>query len=483
MSTPEFDPARASARAHAAAVSSGQLTARGLCDAAIARIEQADGPINAVVVRDFDRARLEAAALDEAIARGERHLCNSPLLGVPMTVKESFNVAGLVTHWGLPPFKDLRARSDALMVERLKAAGAIILGKTNVPPALSDWQTANALHGRTCNPHDLSRTPGGSSGGSAAALAAGFVPLELGSDIGGSLRIPAHFCGVYAHKPTYGLLPTRGQAFPGTDGVPPELAVVGPMARSAADLALAMEVLLGPTAEQGVAWRTQLRPPRCSRLAGARLLMLDNHPLAATDTATRQAFAAFSARLAAEGAQLLHPDDLAPGLLPDLTQQHRHFVSMLMTIVSRGAPGTTRCISAHEWMALLDEQLRCRRAWAALFEQVDALISPPFGTAAFPHTDEPDWAQRRLMIDGDASEFGHQLAWAGLATFPGLPATVLPVGRLPHGLPLGVQILGPWGEDRTPLALAHAIELLDPPLDPDHFAVRTDTSAPAPTHS
>ena len=198
------------------ALAARQVSARELVDAAIARIEALDTKINAVVVRDFDRARTAADAADAARSRGEQRA----LLGLPMTVKEQFNVAGLPTTWGYEKFRNWRPESDALAVQRLKAAGAIILGKTNVPAGLSDWQSYNDVYGTTNNPWDLSRTPGGSSGGAAAALAAGFVPLELGSDIGGSLRAPAHFCGVFAHKPSVELIPQRGSGPPEIAGHP-----------------------------------------------------------------------------------------------------------------------------------------------------------------------------------------------------------------------------------------------------------------------
>src|SRR5690349_17937869 len=226
------------------ALADRQVSSRELVDGAISRIEALDPKINAVVVRDFDRARAAADAADAALANGERRA----LLGVPMTVKEQYAVAGLPTTWGDPKNKDRKAEVDALVVQRLKAVGAVILGKTNVPLNLSDWQSFNEVYGTTNNPWDLSRTPGGSSGGSAAALAAGFVPLELGSDIGGSLRAPAHFCGVLSHKPTLDLVPQRGSGPPGSPAIPGrgDLSVAGPMARSAADLYLELSVLAGP---------------------------------------------------------------------------------------------------------------------------------------------------------------------------------------------------------------------------------------------
>ncbi|MBV8401566.1 MAG: amidase, partial [Acetobacteraceae bacterium] len=224
-------------------LASRQISAVELLQNSIARIEALDPRINAVVVRDFERAHTAATAADAALARGERR----PLLGVPVTVKEAFDVAGLPTTWGIPPFKGWQPSQDAVVVARLKTAGAVVLGKTNVPTALADWQTDNEVYGTTNNPWDLTRTPGGSSGGSAASLAAGYVSLEMGSDLGGSIRIPAHFCGVCGHKPIYGLVPLRGHQLPQSE--PPfffDLAVRGPMARSAGDLALALDVIAGP---------------------------------------------------------------------------------------------------------------------------------------------------------------------------------------------------------------------------------------------
>jgi hypothetical protein len=260
------------------AIAGRQVSSRELVDSAISRIEALDPKINAVVVRDFERARAAADAADAALAKGE----NRALLGVPMTVKEQYAVAGLPTTRGDPKYKDWKAEVDALVVQRLKAAGAIILGKTNVPLNLSDWQSFNEVYGTTNNPWNLSRTPGGSSGGSAAALAAGFVPLELGSDIGGSLRAPAHFCGVFSHKPTLDLVPQRGSGPPQIPAVPVrgDLAVYGPMARSAADLALELEVLAGPDElMEGVGYKLELPPPRHEKLADFRVLVIDTHPL------------------------------------------------------------------------------------------------------------------------------------------------------------------------------------------------------------
>jgi amidase len=288
------------------ALAERQVSARELTDAAIARIEALDSQINAVVVRDFDRARAAAVAADAALARGERR----PLLGLPMTVKEQFNVAGLPTTWGFKQFSNWRPDFDSLVVQRLKAAGAIILGKTNVPAGLTDWQSYNANYGTTNNPWDVSRSPGGSSGGAAAALAAGFVPLELGSDIGGSLRCPAHFCGVFAHKPSLELIPQRGAGPPETPPVPVtlDLVVTGPMARTATDLALELEVLQGPDPLwNGIGYRLALPPQRHDKLAAFRALVIDAHPLCPTAASVQSAVDDLAGRLAKQGCTALIP--------------------------------------------------------------------------------------------------------------------------------------------------------------------------------
>ncbi len=438
-------PEKAGAIELARLLAARKIGALELCDAHIARIEQRDTEINAVVVRDFDRAREAARAADAALARGERR----PLLGVPMTVKESFDVAGLPTTWGFAEFADYRPDTDALAVSRLKAAGAVILGKTNVPVALGDWQTVHPLYGRTNNPLDLKRSPGGSSGGSAAALASHMVPLELGSDIGGSIRIPAHFCGVYGHKPSLGLLPARGHQPPRADGAGSTLAVIGPLARTIDDLTLAFDLLaVADPADPGV--RVDLPPPRVTSLQGARLLVIDHHPRCATDRDTRETLATLANALRRAGATVAHESPL----LPDLAASHKLYIPMLLTEINRAMPEQQPALTANQWLGLLDARQRLRRQWAALFREFDAVLTPTFGTPAFVQFDDGPWQGRELQIDGQMTRYGDQLAWPGLATVSGLPATIAPVGRSKDGMPIGVQVIGPWQEDRTPLALA-----------------------------
>jgi amidase len=454
-----------------------KISARELLDAAIARIEQFDSKINAVVVRDFDRARTAADAADAALARGERR----PLLGLPMTVKEQFNVAGLPTTWGYPKFKDWRPDFDALVVQRLKAAGAVIIGKTNVPVALADWQSYNDVYGTTNNPWDVGRSPGGSSGGAAAVLAAGFVPLELGSDIGGSLRCPAHFCGVFAHKPSIGLIPQRGAGYPKT---PPDpayfdtLSVIGPMARSAADLALELDVLAGPDELwDGIGYKLALPPPRHDKLADFRVLVIDANPLCPTAASVKTALDNLADRLAKAGCTVQHGNPQMPELArttrnyyellaaffdADLTPQERAEVDAAVSALSPDnlslnasrLRGLTMSHTA--WIQTSQIRAALRTRWQALFQEIDVILCPPMPTPAFPHDHSPR-LEREIDIDGKKIPYSDQIVWAAIATSMGLPATAAPIEH-EGPLPIGVQIIGGYLEDRTTIAFAGLIE-------------------------
>lgn len=438
---------KAGALETAAAVRSGDISALEACDAAIARIEELDKPLNAVVVRDFERARGAARRIDQTRSPGDPRA----LLGVPMTVKESNDVDGLPSTWGFEGFKDVKADRDAVVVQRLKAAGAVILGKTNVPVALADWQTENPVYGRTLNPYDHERSPGGSSGGAAAALAAGMVPLEIGSDIGGSIRMPAHMCGVFGHKPTYGIVPLRGHGFPGTDGVDVPLAVVGPLARNVADLSAALDIVAGP--EAGSGYKLALPDPRPAKLRDYRVRVISEMPGVPIDADTRTTLDGLIADLSAKGASISESIDG----FPDLEQMMTSYVSMLNTVIMRGTP-EARPIDAHAWMDLQDMQLAVTRAWIEVFRSTDIILSPAFSTPAFIYQTRQNWQERTLKVDAHDIPYGSQLAWASIATFAGLPSTCIPVAKSAAGLPVGMQLMGAPFADRTTLHLAGLLE-------------------------
>jgi len=460
------------------ALAARQVSAVELAEDAVARIERHDGKINAICVRDFDRAMQAARAADAALARGER----KPLLGLPFTVKESFNIAGLPTTWGFVPQKDYRPTEDALTITRVKDAGGVILGKTNVPLGLGDWQSYNEIYGTTNNPYDLGRTPGGSSGGSSAALAAGYGPLSLGSDIGGSLRVPAFHCGVYAHKPTYGLVAIRGHVPPQVPAIPidRDLSVLGPMARSAADLALALDVIAGPDPlEAGVGYKLALPPARHTALKDFRVLVVDGHPLLPPNKEVRASIETLAGNLEKVGARVARQSPL----LPDFADASRLYMRMLMAFLASVWPaeqyeavraaaaqlepddtslaaerlrGTS--ISHRAWVLDDGARARLRAQWRALFKEFDAVICPIMPTQAYPHDHSPEQEQRRINIDGKDYVYPDQLSWPGFATLPGLPSTAIPTGFASDGLPIGVQIIGPWLEDKTPIKLAELLE-------------------------
>ncbi|MFJ9779381.1 amidase [Amycolatopsis sp. NPDC101161] len=453
------------------ALRAGAVTSVELTDEAIARIERDDVVVNAICVPDFDRARAAARQADQARARG----ADRPLLGVPVTVKESYDVAGLPTTWGMPPHRDHVPAEDAVQVSRLKAAGAVVLGKTNVPLGLQDIQSFNEIYGTTANPWDPGRTSGGSSGGSAAALASGFGALSIGSDLAGSLRTPAHFCGVYAHKPTLGLVAVRGMVAPSEPALPVDLdlAVVGPMARSARDLTLLLDVMAGPDPLTfGKAHRLALPPARHERLADFRVLVLDEHPLIPTSAAVRAGVNRVATALADGGARV----ERHSPLLPDLAEAAALYMKLLISgSIARFPIEQLPTLSAddesldavrvraldfshRQWLEANNSREAHRHGWRQLFAEFDAVVCPITPTPAFPHDHHPNPLERRTDIDGVEYPYFDQLVWAGLATMPGLPATAIPAGRSPEGLPVGVQLIGPAFEDRTPLRLAELLE-------------------------
>ncbi len=456
-----------------------KICATELLEHTIARIEALDQHFNAVIVRDFDRARDAAKAADAALARG----VSKPLLGIPITVKEAFNVSGLPTTWGYPQFRDFVPEKDALIVSRLKEAGAVVVGKTNVPLGLGDFQSYNEIYGTTNNPWDVGRSPGGSSGGSAAALAAGFGPLSVGSDIGGSLRVPAHFCGIYAHKPTFDLVPLRGYNAPSSRPLPGggDLGVAGPMARCAWDLLLALCVIAGPDEErEGVGYQLAWCPSRHDNLSKFRVLVIDSHPLVPTSDVVRAAIARLAERIARSGARVAHSSALLPdpaesaGLymmllaaaksatlpLDRYGRVERQATSMTSAEHNLQAERTRGTIMSHrDWLMYDAKRRGLQQRWRSLFREWDVVVYPSAAIAAFAHDHSEPIEARHLDVDGRAYPFLDVcFTWADPASTCGLPATAVPIDHSPEGLPIGVQIIGPYLEDVTTITFAGLLE-------------------------
>ena len=462
-----------------ARLAAGDLSSVELLDHLLARIEADAGAVNAVVALDVDRALARAAEADAARAAGESW---GPLHGLPMTVKDAFETGGLVTTSGAPELRGHVPARDADAVARLRAAGAVIFGKTNLPLYAGDLETFNDVYGRTNNPWDLDRAVGGSSGGAAAALAAGQTFLELGSDIGGSIRNPAHYCGVFGLKPTWGIVPVRGH-IPGPPGslATPDVGVAGPMARGAADLALGLDVLAGPAAEDAVAWRLELPPPRNGgAVEGLRVAVWfdEPHPPVAAEVRARLDGAADA--LADAGAHVSAVP--APVSLDELVASWQQLVLPQMTsglsdddlaalATAADAPvgkdeapevRALRAIGARHrtWLVADERRHRHRHRFAELFEHHDVLLAPVMPTAAPPHGDAHELPARRVEVDGELRPAMEGLEWAGGIGSLLLPVAVPPVGRTEAGLPVGVQIVAPHLHDRTAVAVAGHLEHL-----------------------
>jgi amidase len=457
------------ATAQLQALAARDVSAVDLLRAAIARADETARTVNAVVARDVDRALAEARAADDRRARGEPL---GRLAGLPMTVKDTLDIEGLPASAGMASLQG-RTAKDAAVVGRLRAEGAIVWGQTNCPVMAADWQTYNPLHGTTNNPWDAARTPGGSSGGSAAALAAGITPLEIGADIGGSLRIPASFCGVFAHKPTYGLVSQRGLVPPADHASDFDLGVVGPMARSARDLALALPIIAEAP--------TPVLPP--ARLEGLRVGLWLDEPGFIVDAEVSSVIGDFARRLGQAGAAVepirapVDPRALMfayAGLLfavmgADLPLAERALYELFRgpakIAVGLGAgplswaQGVLGYTARHrEWLAADEARARLGRDVAAVFERFDVLIAPVAPIAAFPH-DHSAFVRRKLVrSDGRRFLYREMLNWPALATLCGLPATAVPAGLTARGLPVGVQIIGPRSGDALTLSVAQAID-------------------------
>ena len=438
----------------------------------IARVEQYDGGINAVVVRDFDRARENAKAADAALAKDQIW---GPLHGVPVTLKESYDVEGLITTRGIPVWKDNVATADAVSVTRLKETGVNLFGKTNVPLNLADMQSYNEIYGTTNNPWDLSRGPGGSSGGSAASLAAGMTGLESGSDIGGSIRNPAHYCGVFGHKPTWGLLPPRGHAAPGVLAQS-DLTVIGPLARSAADLEVATLAMAGPDEIQAAGLQLALQPCPHPTLGSFRVAVWNNDDNAPVTKETRKRIDAVAQAIKDAGGTVDY--DARPDI--DIDAAHDNYSSLLSAVMASRNPeeeynrllarlnaadtptevkaGLQRQLATYRDYSLANEaRTQSRWAWHRFFKQWDVIIMPVTTTPAFEHQQGP-WHERSLQVDNETRGYGEGVFWSGPAINNYLPSTVIPTGAVGEGLPIGVQIMGPEYGDLKTIGMARLLE-------------------------
>jgi amidase len=437
----------------AQAIRRKELSSRELTEMLLAQIEAVNPALNAVVELRGEAALQEAVAADQATARGD---AAGPLHGVPMTIKDSFNVAGLHTTWGNTTFKDFVADSDATVVRRLRQAGAIIVGKTNVAFMLGDFgQTANELYGVTNNPWDTTRTPGGSTGGAAAALSAGMTFLEYGSDLVGSIRIPASFCGVYGLKPSVEIIPLSGFQPPGPPPPPSDMmymSAVGPLGRSPRDLRTALSITAGPENQAAKAYSWALSPPRHTRLEAFRVGVVLDHEHAPVSSEVAAPLSDAVDTLARAGATVVEgsPDGVDP------VRNYESFGFHVQAFFAFQQAGENFA-KLSEFVDHENRRMAARAAWNRYFDDVaDVFLCPVNFTPAFPHDARP-FEQRTIATPEGEQPYNDQAFWVSHASLPGLPALAAPVGRTPGGLPVGAQIVGPLYEDDTAIQFAELL--------------------------
>ncbi len=467
-------------------LSDRSLSSRELLELLLRRVEERNDEINVVVTVDAERALRQADDIDSRRARTSGTGASDgrpplgPLAGLPMTIKDSLMVDGFRTTSGAPEMSDFVADRDAESVAGLTRAGAIVYGKTNLPIYAGDVQSFNDLFGTSNNPWDTSRTVGGSSGGSAGALAAGFTALEVGSDIAGSIRNPAAMCGVVGHKPSWGIVSGRGQ-IPGPPGTFTEadIAVIGPMARTVDDCRTALELMAGPNAWNATAWSLDLPPARQVEPDGLRVAVWADDPYCPVDPEISRAIESVAARLEQAGATVsaeARPsgfdfakadrvfDDLlgaaesggwSPAEIEDMAERLRNGERVDGGL---GVAGAT--IRHRGWLSANERRLQMRARWRKFFEDWDVVLAPISPTVAIPHDQSQPMSARTIEVAGQPRPYVDQMRWMGLFGVVYLPATAVPIGLHPTGLPMGLQVVGPFLEDHTALAAAAMVEAI-----------------------
>jgi len=441
----------------------------------LAQVEKVNPTINAIVALDIERAKEKALEADNKINLKSKL---GPLHGLPMTIKDAFEVEGIVSTGGNPAWKDNIPKRNAEAVQRLVDAGAIIFGKTNVPFLSSDLQSFNKIYGTTNNPWDLERTPGGSSGGSAAALAAGMTPLELGSDIGGSIRVPAHFCGLYGHKPSYNIISEVGHMPPppGSILTGNGLSVAGPLARSPEDLEIALDVLVSAQEQDSQAWKVKLPKARTKKIKELKIAVWPDEPYAEADNEITNLIKDTAKDLKHAGAKVETVD------LPISFEEIDKIYSLLLNpLMLAGSPKETfetlaklnesldpndmselakvargSVLKHADWVLVNAMRQNMRQKWREFFNKFDVILCPTCITPAFKHNHNPVH-ERKLTINGKDDEYLRATLWAGPAVSAGLPSTNVPIGMSSNNLPISMQITGPYLEDKTCLEVAKVV--------------------------
>jgi amidase len=431
--------------------------------------------INAVIYTSIDRAKKAATAADRRIAKGKSL---SPFDGIPMTIKESFDWAGAPSTWGDPDLKNNVPHTNAVALQRMTDAGAVLYGKTNVPIHLADWQSFNAIYGTTHNPWDVTRTPGGSSGGAAAALATGMSALEVGSDIGSSIRNPAHYCGVFGHKPTYGVVPYRGHLMPGSVSIS-DITVAGPLARSAKDLTAMMRILVGSEGIEARGQRLTLPKAAQTSLKDFRVAIKLSSSMSEVEQSYQNALVSLGQFLKKRARRISF--EASPAFSDE--EAYENFITLLRATSTKrmgeeeieAAALKAKAFAANDksyvammtrafglshgaWLKANERRHQLRQVWDAFFDDWDVLLCPVAASAAWKHDQVGERHERLIPVNGKMVSTIDQRFWAGYSGNFYLPSTVAPLDLSPEGLPVGVQIITREYGDYTSLRFAELLE-------------------------
>jgi amidase len=443
-----MDVVFASAVELAAAIRTGAISSQEVVDAHLARIEERNPALNAVVTLDAEGALRRAREADEALARGQVW---GPLHGVPYTLKDGHETAGMRTTAGFPPLADYVPDRDGTVAARLKAAGGVLMGKTNVPTMLTGFHTDNPIFGRTNNPWNLERTPGGSSGGAAAALAAGMTPIEVGSDLGGSIRIPAHFCGLFGLKPTERRVSLVGHVpgLPGTVRTMRSMASIGPLARDLGDISLLYSILAGPDGRDHEVPPVAVDPVPEVDLANVRVAVSEGFPGYIVSEATRAALRSLALALEpyAQVVEMPEPPDVDLSWYP-LGEPYRNII-----VASQESDGDDP-IPLRTQLEAWDRRDRFISAWEAFFDAWDVLICPVTAATALPHGE----VGAPFSVDGREVDYWAQSAHCRMFTYTGHPVVTMPYVLDDGGMPLGYQLVGRRWSESGLLGVAKALE-------------------------
>ena len=472
----------------AEAIRSGETTSTELTKHILKRVAKYNPKLNCIVSLMHDQALKRAREADEALSNGVNW---GSLHGVPITIKDHYEIKGVTTTCGSLEYANYIPETNAVIVDRLLDAGAVIIGHTNVPELAADWQSYNDIYGTTVNPWNPDVTPGGSSGGCAASISAGLSFLSVGSDFAGSIRVPAHFTGIYGHRPSMGVTTLRGSV-PGSMNCiqrpPSRMSTPGPLARSPDDLKLAMNIIGGPDQYESTAFTWKMPKPRHRKLKDYRIGYIVDEPLCPLNPDVQIVLSEAMDKIAQNVAsakegwpsvvdpaeqfhlfKLLRYGDKAAQLKDEDLEKTKELAKR-KDLDDEGLMAWVWTTEQRHHIRFEEMRVATRDLWQKIFNDIDVFLMPVDYTTAFPHDHSDPMTGRVIESPWGTREYMDQLFWMTFSSITGLPCTVAPVGFTESGLPVGVQIIGPYLEDGTTIHFAKLIgEIIGGYIEPPGY--------------